>query len=223
MSLPHPIEAILFDLDGTILDTANDLGAALNYLLAKYNLPLVARKNYRPVASDGALGLLTLGFGDKLVEYNYDELRAEFLDYYTNNIAEHTCLYEGVSELLAYIEQEGIPWGIVTNKPEGLTQKLLPHFTQLNKCSVMVAGDTLAERKPHPAPLFHACQQIQVNPQNSLYIGDAPRDIEAGNNAQMYTVVALWGYIMDKSICEQWQPDAQTKHPIEIIDLLKMK
>jgi len=221
MLLPYPIEAILFDLDGPILDTENDLGEALNYILAKYRFPLVARENYRPVASDGALGLLTLGFGDKLSSYNYEELRSEFLDYYTKNIAVHTCLYEGISELISYIEQQNIPWGIVTNKPEGLTKKLLPHFSELAKCSVMVAGDTLPERKPHPAPMFHACKQIAVAPENCVYIGDAPRDIDAGNNANMFTIVALWGYIFDKSVCDHWQADIQTQHPKEIIDVIK--
>lgn len=212
-------QAVLFDLDGTLLDTANDLGEALNYILRQYNLPTIAREEYRPVASDGALGLLNLGFRERLSEFDYDTLRSEFLDYYQKNIANHTCLYSGVSELLSYLNTENIPWGIVTNKPEGLTKQLLPYFPEFENCSVMVGGDTLTKRKPDPAPLFHACEQMNINPKQSLYIGDALRDIEAGNRAGMKTFIAQWGYIKATDNINDWQADFIIKTPQELYSI----
>jgi len=198
-------QAVLFDLDGTLLDTANDLGEALNYILRKYNLPVIARELYRPVASDGALGLLTLGFKDQLKDFDYDDLREEFLAYYQENIANHSSLYSGVHELLSRLNTENIPWGIVTNKPEGLTKQLLPYFPEFKKCAVMVGGDTLTTRKPDPAPLFYACEQMNVDPKQCLYVGDALRDIEAGNHAGMQTYIAKWGYIKTTDNIDRWQ------------------
>jgi N-acetyl-D-muramate 6-phosphate phosphatase len=215
----NKIQAVLFDLDGTLLDTANDLGEALNYILRKYNLPIIAREQYRPVASDGALGLLTLGFKDQLINFDYDDLRNQFLAYYQENIASHTCLYSGVNELLSRLNTENIPWGIVTNKPEGLTKQLLPYFPEFEKCAVMVGGDTLSTRKPDPEPLFFACAQINVDPKQCLYVGDALRDIEAGNNAGMKTYIAKWGYIKSNENIERWQADFIIKTPQELYSI----
>lgn len=217
MLLDKKYHGVLFDLDGTLLDTANDLGEALNYVLQQHNMPTVAREKYRPIASDGAKGLLTLGFGDKLSLYDFDSLRQEFLDYYQENIAVHTCLYPGISELLCALNEQQTPWGIVTNKPEGLTKLLLPFFDDLNQCKTMVAGDTLAQRKPHPAPLFYACEQLSIQANKCIYVGDAPRDIEAGNRADMYTIIAKWGYILDHSLCASWQADLMVEKPLDIL------
>jgi len=212
--------AVLFDLDGTLLDTANDLGEALNYVLAKHGLPLVARKDYRPVASDGAKGLLELGFKEKLAYFDYDQLRAEFLQYYQDNIAKHTCLYSGVSKVLATLSALNIPWGIVTNKPEGLTQILLPNFDELIQSQVMIGGDSLPERKPHPLPLIHACRLLNVIPSNCWYVGDALRDIQAGNNANMLSIVAKWGYIKADDNCYEWGADLLINSPEELLNCI---
>lgn len=216
-----PIAAVLFDLDGTLLDTADDLGAALNHVLAKYGKPTVAAKDYRPIASDGALGLLNLGFGESIKQYNYDDLRHQFLSYYENNIATHTCLYPGVAQLLQQLESDNIPWGIITNKPEGLTQKLLPHYPELANCAVMVGGDTLEKRKPDPEPILHACQQINVDNQQCFYVGDALRDIQAGNSAIMKTFVAKWGYILANENCQAWQADHIINSPTDLLAFIK--
>ncbi|GAA5137142.1 HAD family hydrolase [Thalassotalea piscium] len=221
VSLPSATQAVLFDLDGTLLDTANDLGAALNHLLLQNNLPLVERSAYRPVASDGAKGLLELGFKDKLSAFNFQELRQQFLSYYENNIATHTSIYSGVIELIEYLKQHNITWGIVTNKPEDLTLKLLPNFPEFNDCQVIIGGDTLAKRKPDPEPLLHACKEMNVDPKHTLYVGDAPRDIEAGNAANMTTVIAQWGYINNLSDCNNWLSDFSCKSPLEIKALIK--
>lgn len=219
--LKDNIASVLFDLDGTLLDTADDLGAALNYVLTRYNKPIIAAKDYRPIASDGALGLLNLGFGDDIKQFDYEHLRAQFLNYYHDNIAVHTCLYPGVAELLTQLEQNNIPWGIVTNKPEGLTKKLLPFYSEFSQCAVMVAGDTLTKRKPDPAPILHACQQIGVDNKHCLYVGDALRDIQAGNSANMITFVAKWGYILSDESCESWQANHIIHQPTDLLAFLK--
>jgi len=214
------ISGVLFDLDGTLLDTANDLGEALNYVLRKYGLAEVARENYRPIASDGALGLLTLGFAEQLENYDYEQLRAEFLAYYQENIAVHTCLYPGVSELLSALNKQNIPWGIVTNKPEGLTRQLLPNYPEFEKCLSLIGGDSLANRKPHPEPMIKACEEISVASEHCLYVGDALRDIQAGNNANSTTVIAKWGYILANEDCASWQADHHAESPLEVLTLI---
>lgn len=211
------VASVLFDLDGTLLDTADDLGAALNFVLSQHGKPQVAAQDYRPIASDGALGLLNLGFGEAIKQYDYDVLRKQFLDYYQENIAVHTCLYPGVSQLLLHLENNEIPWGIVTNKPEGLTKLLLPHYPEFKQCAVMVAGDTLTQRKPDPAPILFACKQINVDQQQCFYVGDALRDIQAGNSADMTTFVAKWGYILKGEDCKAWQADHIIEIPLDIL------
>jgi phosphoglycolate phosphatase len=215
------ISGVLFDLDGTLLDTANDLGEALNYVLRKHGLSEVARENYRPIASDGALGLLTLGFADRLKDFDYDLLRAEFLAYYEKNIAVHTCLYPEVSVLLSALNEQDIPWGVVTNKPEGLTRLLLPNYPEFDKCLSLIGGDTLANRKPHPAPILKACEEIAVVSEHCLYVGDALRDIQAGNNANSTTVIAKWGYILANEDCSTWEADHHASTPLEVLSFIK--
>ncbi len=213
-------KGVLFDLDGTLLDTADDLGAALNHVLQSKGLAQVSRERFRPIASDGALGLLNLGFGEQIANYDFDLLREQFLSYYEQNIAVHTKLYQGVSTLLAFLDTNKIPWGIVTNKPIGLTNILLPHFVEFESSRVNIGGDSLPTRKPHPAPLLHACEHLSIAPTECIYVGDAPRDIEAGNAANMHSVIALWGYILDKNVCKNWSADQQHSTPEQIITLL---
>lgn len=219
MSSHSKYKGVLFDLDGTLLDTANDLGESLNYILRKYDQPLVAREDYRPVASDGSTGLLNLGFKDNVQHYDFEKLRAEFLAYYENNIAAHTQVYRGISTLIEFLDNNNIPWGIVTNKPIGLTKILLPFFPLLKNCKSLIGGDSLPQRKPHPAPLLFACDEIGITADDCIYVGDAPRDIEAGNAANMFTVIAKWGYISDIEACGQWNADIMSDDPKEISDL----
>lgn len=209
-------KAVLFDLDGTLLDTANDLGESLNHVLSRYELPQVAREDYRPVASDGAKGLLELGFKSDLANYDFNELRNQFLDYYQTNIAVHTSLYDGIAELISHLESKDIPWGIVTNKPIGLTKQLLPSFAALDGAGAVLGGDSLPERKPHPAPLIEAARQLGVAPQDCIYVGDAPRDIEAANAANMFSIIAKWGYIINPEDCLNWGANKIIDAPLSI-------
>lgn len=213
-------KGVLFDLDGTLLDTANDLGAALNYVLKKYDKPEVEESIFRPIASDGAKGLLELGFGDSIVDYDFAVLRKEFLTYYEDNIATYTTLYDGIEELIQSLNSIGIPWGIVTNKPIGLTNILLPNYPILMTNQALLGGDSLKVRKPHPLPLTTACQSLSILPTECIYVGDAPRDIEAGNSANMFSIIAEWGYISDLLSSKNWNASLSIDEPSSIMDLL---
>ncbi|MFQ3189802.1 MAG: 2-phosphoglycolate phosphatase [Paraglaciecola sp.] len=210
--------AILFDLDGTLLDTAKDLGNALNQILKELERPTVAYDVYRNIASDGAKGMLELGFGKDLKEYGFASLRQQFLDYYENNICVDTDYFVGVEDLLLTLNQNNIPWGIVTNKPEFLTLQLVTSFPLLQNCGVIISGDTLNERKPHPLPLLHAEEKLAITSPNTWYIGDAERDIQAANSAKMHSVIAQYGYITDPQQTNSWNADLSIHSPSDLLD-----
>jgi phosphoglycolate phosphatase len=218
-------DAVLFDLDGTLLDTARDLGNTLNALLLDKGMPTVDYEQYRNIASNGAKGMLELGFGEALKQYDFEQLRQAFLDHYLNHICIDTCYFDGIETLLTTLNQKSIPWGVVTNKPEGLTLALLKSFPLLNNCQVIIGGDTLAERKPHPLPLLHAQDQLSkngaplINP-STWYVGDAERDIEAANAANMVSVIAKFGYIEDNTNIEAWQADFAVETAQDLTKLL---
>ncbi|OUS30731.1 hypothetical protein A9Q98_04285 [Thalassotalea sp. 42_200_T64] len=221
MHLLSKAKGVLFDLDGTLLDTADDLGATLNYLLNRYAFKPVSSTQYRLVASDGVYPLLDLGFKEQLVNYDKLQLRQEFLDYYLLNLAKHTILYPGIAKLLSAIETANIPWGIVTNKPGFLTEPLLTNFPQFSHSRTNISGDTIAQSKPHPAPMLLASKEIGVAAEHIWYLGDAKRDIEAGNAANMTTVVAKWGYIKDQNACTSWQADHMVEDPLQLLEIIK--
>ncbi|WP_143872562.1 HAD family hydrolase [Catenovulum sediminis] len=214
-------KAILFDLDGTLLDTAKDLGETLNLILKKLDLPAVSYDDYRPVASHGAMGLLKLGLGDNIKAYDIEVLRKEFLSTYQANINLHTRFFDGMRECLKQLQQDQLRWGVVTNKPEFLTTQLLAHYPEFSLSGANISGDTLPVRKPDPAPLTHACKLMDIDAKDCWYIGDAQRDIEAGNRAGMTTLVANWGYTYDPIPVSEWQADYIIEHPLEIIDKYK--
>jgi phosphoglycolate phosphatase len=209
--------AILFDLDGTLLDTARDLGNALNQILVSLERPTVDYKSYRNIASDGAKGMLELGFGEDLKYYDFAGLRQQFLDYYENNICVETDYFVGVESLLLALNQNKVPWGIVTNKPEFLTLQLITSFPLLQNCGVVISGDTLSERKPHPLPLLHAEEKLELALPNTWYIGDAKRDIQAANSANMFSVIAQYGYISDIQQTKSWNADLSIDSPGELL------
>lgn len=191
-SFPAP-KAVLFDLDGTLADTAPDLAFAVNKMRADRGLPLTPFELLRPVASAGARGLLGVAFGIKPGDDGFDAMRTEFLANYAAHIADSTVLFDGVAELLAAIDAQGLRWGVVTNKPERYTDALLP-LIGLGHAACSVSGDTTPHPKPHPEPLFEAARRLQLQPGDCWYVGDDLRDIQAGKAAGMPTIAAGWGY-----------------------------
>ncbi|MDV5169432.1 HAD-IA family hydrolase [Photobacterium rosenbergii] len=211
------IKAVLFDLDGTLLDTAPDMADAANRVLADYDQPPLTQQQIQANTSMGAKGLLTAGFGNIPAHLDIMALREEFLRYYEDKICVNTSLYQGVTALLAQLEEKGIHWGIMTNKPGFLTDMLLPFFPELLRAKTVVCGDTLAVAKPHPEPLLHASQQMGVDHRDCIYIGDIEKDMIAAKAANMAGYVAGWGYIGDEHTPSDWHAQGVLSHPSEIL------
>ena len=214
------IRTVLFDLDGTLADTAPDLAWALNALLEEQNLPALPYEEIRPVVSHGGKALIELGFGLSCDTDKFETLRKRFLDIYCNNLTNLTTLFPGMETLLEKIESKGLNWGIVTNKPAWLTDPLVAQLDLTQRAISIISGDTIEHSKPHPAPMLLACEQAGSEAHECLYIGDAERDIIAGKNAGMKTLVALFGYIGVNDTPEQWNADGSINHPLEILDWL---
>ncbi len=212
------IDTVLFDLDGTLLDTAPDLANALNAVLALNGRPTLPFEQIRPVVSHGGSALIQRGFRLQPDHPDFEPLRKQLLDYYQAHIADETTLFPGMAEVLEHIENNGLKWGVVTNKPGWLTEPLMEALGLSRRAAGIVSGDTLNERKPHPAPLLYACEMIGSAPQQCLYVGDAKRDIEAGHNAGMPTLVAMFGYLMEDDRPESWGATAMIRHPAEILE-----
>lgn len=216
------ITAVLFDLDGTLADTAPDMGRAINRLREEQGLTPLPADTIRPQVSNGSLGLVKLAFGidpDSDVE-QFETLRDRFLELYAGDICQGTGLFAGMAEVLAHIETCGLPWGIVTNKPEFLTTPLIEKMGLATRSRSTISGDSLPQRKPHPEPLLHACREIGGEPQSCLYLGDAERDIHAAVAAGMPSVVAGWGYIDDADTPEHWGANEQLATVTEILNWL---
>ena len=215
------IDAVLFDLDGTLLDTAPDLAVTLNTLLLAQQLQPLPLSVIRPIISEGVAGLLKLGFNLSEKDPAFPPLRQQFLEYYSQHSCEQTQLFAGVDKLIDHLETNHVAWGIVTNKSIALTMPLIDHFSLLKKAKCIVGGDTLAYSKPHPKPLLHACECIKSTPKHCVYIGDAKRDIEAANAAGMRSLIALYGYVPNKQELKSWNASAEINAPLELIDWLK--
>jgi 2-phosphoglycolate phosphatase len=215
------IEAVLFDLDGTLIDTAPDMGGALNNLLIEENYPPLPLDEIRPFVSRGGLVLVQLGFADKVPEIELEPLRLRFLQHYRAIVADNSRLFEGFESVLQEIESQGLPWGIVTNKPEWLTQPLLEQLQLSQRAKVVISGDSLARRKPDPLPLQEAARRIGIDCINCVYVGDDERDIIAGREAGMKTLTAAYGYIEDDIDYLGWQADEVINTPVELLALLQ--
>ena len=192
-ALPTRPRAILFDLDGTLADTAPDLAAAVNRLRTDRGLEPTPYAVLRPTASAGARGMIGAAFGVAPGDEGYETLRLAWFDHYQAAIAVHSTLFGGVPELLAGLTEAGIAWGIVTNKPSRFTDPLLPQIG-LAHAGCIISGDTMAHAKPHPAPLLEGARRLGVTPEECWYVGDDLRDIEAGHAAGMVTAACAWGY-----------------------------
>jgi phosphoglycolate phosphatase len=195
--------AVLFDLDGTLIDTAPDMVTALQHLQQEHGVEPAPYDLARSFVSNGAIGLLTLGFPEVEIEFG-DELHQHYLELYAEMICQESRIFDGLDELLDQLDDLGCPWGIVTNKPEQLTEPLLTALALAERSACIVSGDTLSVRKPDPAPLLLGCDLIGVDAATSIYIGDAERDIEAGRRAGMATIAAAYGYITPDDDPREW-------------------
>ncbi|MDH3759996.1 MAG: phosphoglycolate phosphatase [Gammaproteobacteria bacterium] len=211
------IKAVLFDLDGTLIDTAPDMGGALNNLLIEENLEPIPLQNLRPFVSQGGLVLTRLGFEGKVPEAEIEPLRQRFLQHYRAIVANDSRLFDGYDSILTEIESRAMPWGIVTNKPEWLTHPLLEQLGLAQRCAVVIGGDTLENRKPHPQPLLVAAERLGIACDNCVYVGDDERDIIAGKAANMKTLVAAYGYIEDAGAIQGWDADGIINSPADLL------
>lgn len=216
------INTILFDLDGTLVDTAPDLGHALNIQLKRHGKPVLPDAKIRPFASHGSRGLIGLGFGITPVNANFIAMRDEYLSIYETVFTRSPELLPGIADLLIAIEKKGLKWGIVTNKPRQFTQRLIESMGLQQRAACVVSGDDAQQPKPSPATLLMACQQIGVKPEHCVYVGDAERDIQAGKAAGMQTVVALFGYIDVSDKPAEWRADVMINSPSELLNALNI-
>jgi 2-phosphoglycolate phosphatase len=211
------LELVLFDLDGTLMDTAPDMGGALNLLRAEHNLPPLSADRIRPQVSHGAMGLLKLGFGIEPQDARFAEMRARYLDIYEQHLAEETHLFHGMDKVLDGLEKQGLTWGIVTNKPGWLTDPLLEARGLKSRAACVVSGDTVARRKPFPDPLLYAAGLCGKAADKGIYVGDAQRDVESAHAAGMLAVVAMYGYLGEEDRPDVWKPDHMIMHPSELL------
>jgi 2-phosphoglycolate phosphatase len=224
MNKTHPAltpapRAILFDLDGTLADTAPDLAAAVNWLRTERGLEPTPYSVLRPTASAGARGMIGAAFGLTPADEGYEELRVQWFDRYQSAMAVHSTLFGGVRELLDGIEQAGMAWGIVTNKPARFTDPLIPQIG-LSHSGCIVSGDTTGVSKPHPAPLLEGARRLGIAPEHCWYVGDDQRDVEAGRAAGMVTVACAWGYCgtVEPST---WGADYLLDTPTDLLETLR--
>lgn len=217
------ISAVLFDLDGTLLDTAPDLVLATNRVLIEEGRPALPFERLRPHVSAGAPALLRLAFGQNLDGEAMAPRLQRLLDCYRDNLAVHTRLFEGMADVLEHIEREGLPWGVVTNKPGWLTEPLMETLELAQRAGCIVSGDSTAEQKPHPLPMLEAARRIRTNPACCIYVGDDARDIQAGRAAGMKTLAASYGYIKSCDDPGAWGADGMIETPLDLLHWLRQR
>jgi len=214
------IRAVLFDLDGTFADTAPDLAAALNHVRSLRGLSPLPLETIRPQASHGARGLLKLGFSIEPDAPDFGTLREFFLDYYAAHICVHTSLFTGMAQLVETLEQRGLPWGIVTNKPHRFTAPLMQALGYAQRAACLISGDTCARAKPYPDLLLKASEIIGVIPASCIYLGDDQRDMEAAQAAGMRGIIARYGYIDEQTNPDSWHADGDIDSPLALLNYI---
>lgn len=220
MSRLGAIRAILFDLDGTLIDSAPDLGAAADKLRVARGLSPLGPVAYRYMAGAGARGMLQVAFGIGPDAESYESLKNEFLANYARALLVHTRAFDGVAELLAALEARSLVWGIVTNKAERFALPLVQAMPLLSGAQVVIGGDTTAHSKPHPAPLLEAARRLGLGAELCMYVGDDERDIVAGHAAGMVTVSANYGYLGEKLDTSHWGAAHAIENPADLLKLL---
>ena len=214
------IQAVLFDLDGTLIDSAPDLGAAVDKMRVDRGMPSLPLLHYRPMAGAGARGMIGLAFGFTPEHPEYDALKEEFFCNYENCMTERTFAFEGVSQLIEALVSAKLPWGVVTNKSKRFAEPLTQAMPLFKTAAVVISGDTTPFAKPHPEPLFEAARRLGIEPTACVYVGDDERDIVAGHAAGMKTVAATYGYLGVQSDVQKWQAHANIQSPLELSKLL---
>ena len=214
------LQAVLFDLDGTLIDSAPDLGAAADKMRTDRGLPAYPLERYRPMAGAGARGMLEIAFGMVPGDLDFETLREEFFRNYENCLTERTFAFDGIDQVVQNLLQRGLKWGVVTNKAERFTIPITQGMPLFATAAVVVAGDTTPHAKPHPAPLLEAARRAAVDPARCLYVGDDLRDILAGKAAGMGTVAASYGYLGKALEVQNWGAQALIHRPIDLLALL---
>lgn len=214
------VSAVLFDLDGTLIDSAPDLGAAADQMRVKRGMVSLPKESYRPHAGAGARGMLNVAFGIGPDHADFSALREEFFRNYEQRMTCNTREFEGVAELIATLQAYALPWGVVTNKSSRFTDPLTRALPLFSSARAIVSGDTTPHAKPHPEPLLEAARRLGVAPERCVYVGDDERDIVAGLAAGMRTVAATYGYLGAKSDTASWGAHAQIKSPQGLLKLL---
>ena len=223
MTLSTSIECVLFDLDGTLIDTAPDFVKVMQRLCDENAIDRLTPEQIHQTVSDGARALVKLAFGIEESDSDFARLNQRLLDIYEEQLERtESRLYPGLDDLLTKLEASNIPWGIVTNKPALYAEKLLAGMQLKERCSCLVCPDHVSERKPHPEPIFLACQQLQVGLERTVYIGDHIRDIQAAKNADVIAVAAAYGYLAKDSKVEEWYADFILQQPEQTESLLTM-
>jgi phosphoglycolate phosphatase len=220
---PLPVTAVLFDLDGTLADSAGDLAGAVNRMRRERGMADVPVATLRPHASAGARGLIGAGMGVVPGDADYPVLRDQFLAYYEAGLAETTALFDGIGALLDALDARGLRWGIVTNKLARYTQPVVAALGLDRRASAIVSGDTTAHPKPHPAPLLHAATLLDVDSAQCVYVGDDLRDILAGNAAGMPTIVAEYGYLGEGGSADDWPASGWIEQPLDLLHWLPQR
>lgn len=215
------VQAVLFDLDGTLIDSAPDLGAAADQMRTERGLPSLPLDDYRPMAGAGARGMLAIAFGITPEHADFPTLREEFFQNYERRMTRSTRAFEGVSDLLQALVRRSLRWGVVTNKSMRFTGPLTTAMPLFATAATIVGGDSTPHSKPHPAPLLEAARQLGLDPQRCIYVGDDERDIAAGRAAGMGTVAARYGYLGGTPAVDAWAADASIAAPLELLALLK--
>lgn len=218
---PEQLQAVLFDLDGTLIDSAPDLGAAADQMRVDRGLASLPLARYRPMAGAGARGMLGVAFDITPDSPGFAALREEFFVNYESRMLRNTQVFDGVAELVEAIRAHGLHWGVVTNKSVRFTGPLTRAMPLFGSAGTIISGDTTPHAKPHPEPLFEAARQLGVAPERCIYVGDDERDILAGRAAGMRTVAATYGYMGEQAEVACWDADAAIASPMELLKLLK--
>ncbi len=215
-------QAILFDLDGTLVDSAPDLAGAANELLTLHGRPALPYDRLRPFVGSGARGMVWAAFGLTPADDGYAPLRDAFLGLYQQRLLQASRVFDDVPVLLDHIESQGRPWGVVTNKAVHLADPLLAGLSLRRRAAVLVGGDSTPHLKPHPEPLRHALRQLGIDARHAVYVGDDARDVAAGRAAGLTTVAAAWGYLGEGAVVEQWGADHVAATPMALLNWLNL-